>query len=127
MLFLLNLLIKLSDSLHFFWILIEKLRLRMSRGVLFGFCRFWWLRNRLNRRHHAIIAIVVVLIRIEALILETYCIQKVISGPLAADYFGYVVYFLTQLICFFLQLLVLVRATLALGLLSFQIGADCFH
>ena len=121
MLFLLNLLIKLSDSLHFFWILIEKLRLRMSGGVLFGFCRFWWLWNRLNR--HAI----VVFIRIEALILETYCIQKVISGPLAADYFGYVVYFLTQLICFFLQLLVLVRAALALGLLSFQIGADCFH
>ena len=123
MLLLLNLLIKLSNSLHFFWILIEKVRLRMSGRVLLGFCRFRWLRNRLNRRHHAI----VVLIRIETLILETYCIHKVIGGPLATDYFGYVVYFLTQLICFFLQLLVLVRAALTLGLLSFQIGADCFH
>jgi len=108
MLLLLNLRIKLFNSLHFLWILIEKLRLRMSSRVLFGFCRFRWLRNRLQRGHHAIVVLIRIHGRIASFLLETYCIHKVISGPLATDNFGYVVYFLTQLICFFLQFLVLV-------------------
>ena len=109
MLFLLNLCIKLSDALHFLWILIKKLRLRMSSRVLFGFGRFRWLRNRLQRRHHAIVVLIrihgrinIQLVVINSLFLKTYSVHKIVGGPLAADNFGYVVYFLTQLICFFL-------------------------
>ena len=127
MLLLLNLRIKLSNSLHFLWILIEKLRLRMSRRVLFGFGRFRWLWNRLKCRHHAIVVLIRIHGKISSFLLATHCIHEVISGPLATDNFGYVVYFLTQLICFFFQFLVLVGAALALGFLSLQIGADGFH
>jgi len=108
MLLALNLCIKLSNSLHFLWILIEKLRLGLSAGVLFGFCRFRGLWNRLKRGHHAIVVLIGIHAGISSFLLEIDCIMKVVCGPLATDNFGYVVYFLTQLICFFLQLLVLV-------------------